>query len=262
MTCILIAELSCNHGGDLSLAEDMISSAASNGADYVKFQTWQANYLKSGEWDKDGRRELYEIAELKKNEHFRLKECCEKNNVRFLTSCFSLRDLDFIRTVTNEIKIPSPECSNRQLVEQAIKQFDKVFISVGSSTYDEYKNYAVHDNVFLLHCVSCYPCSYNKINLPKMLVLQQLTDRYGYSGHAEGVYDALAAISLGAKVVEKHFTIDQKLPFRDNKFSILPDELKTIKSFAESFNNMMINRGRDFQPEENIVRNEYAGRWQ
>ena len=95
-----------------------------------------------------------------------------------------------------------------------------------------------------------------------MRFISELTERFGYSGHAIGPYDAIAAIANGARIIEKHFTIDQKLPFRDNKYSILPDSLKIIKEFADAFYLMNTDRGLDFQQDELQVRKEYARRWQ
>ena len=262
MSCEIIAEISSNHSGDMSLAKDMIASAAENGANYVKFQTWKVDRLKPGPWDSDGRRKIYENSELSIDNHWLLKEYCEEKGVSFLTSCFSLHDLEFIRELTPVVKIPSPECSNKILVDKAIDIFDRVIMSVGASTREEYMQYANCKKVWLLHCVSVYPCPYDKVNMQKMIFLKQITPRYGYSGHALGAHDAMMAIALGAKVVEKHFTTDQTLPFRDNKFSILPEDLSVIRSFADSCEHMWINKGCDFQEEESVVREQYGRRWQ
>lgn len=261
MVCEIIADISNNHGGDMDLACRMIDAAVESGAMYAKFQTWKVERLKPGEWDNDGRRELYRLSELDEDKHLFLKNHCDERGIKFLTSCFSARDLDFIRTFMDVVKIPSPECKNTELVYKAIELFGRVIISTGASTYSEYAQYANYKNVYLLHCVSSYPCPYQNINMRKMDTLKDLTPKYGYSGHGIGIYDALLAISRGAKIVEKHFTIDHDLPFRDNKFAILPDEMKQVVVFAKHYDEMVEDHGIDWQEGEKVVRERYSGRW-
>lgn len=261
MSCKLIAELSMNHGGDLDLAKKMIVSAKENGADYVKFQTWKYKNLKPGPWDTDGRRELYKQTELTLEKHIELKEFCDNTEIKFLTSCFSIDDIDFIRSLTDEVKIPSTECRNIYLVNKCIEIFNQVYISVGCSLFEEYESYIPYGNVCLLHCVSTYPCLPQNVNLSKLLNLKMRTQRFGYSGHMQGIWDAIAAISLGSSVVEKHFTIDQNLPFPDNRFAILPNELRDIREFIDTFDLMSRDCGLGYQSIENKVRELYSGRW-
>jgi N,N'-diacetyllegionaminate synthase len=262
MSCEIIAEISSNHGGDMSLARDMIDAAASSGADYAKFQTWKVSRLKAGPWDHDGRREIYEKAELSEDDHSMLKEHCDKKNIKFLTSCFSIKDLEFISGFMDCVKIPGTECRNKDLVWSALDLFEKVFVSIGASEYNEYLYYTMQEKIYLMHCVSMYPCPNENINMRRMKFLASFNERYGYSGHGQGVDDAILAIGMGAKVVEKHFTIDHNLPFRDNKFAILPSELKHIVEFSKNYNAMMIDYGSDSQTGEKEARERYAGRWE
>lgn len=260
--CKLIAEIGWNHMGDMELAREMIKSASQSGADYVKFQTWKEKDLKNGPWDNDGRREIYKKAQLSEDDHIFLKKECEKNNVKFLTSCFNINSLDFIRSISEEVKIPSTECFNNELVEKAIKNFDRVYISTGASKFDEYAKWAQYNNVILLHCVSTYPCQLEHINLPKLRNIMSLVpNRFGYSGHLSGIWDAIAAISLGAIVIEKHFTIDRSLPGRDNQFSLLPDMLEKVSEYIDIFETMNTDLGNDFQTSETDARQIYSGRW-
>ena len=114
----IIAEIGWNHMGDMNLAEKMIVSAASNGADICKFQTWSVKNIKPGPWDTDGRKEIYKKAELSKEQHYYLKGICESNNVSFLTSIFNINDIDFLSTLNpSMIKIPSHEIGNFNLVK-------------------------------------------------------------------------------------------------------------------------------------------------
>ena len=119
-----------------------------------------------------------------------------------------------------------------------------------------------------MHCVSIYPGQYAKANMPKLVKMisdlpkiSEFVNRIGYSDHIVGVDSAKAAIGLGANVIEKHFTIDNNLPGRDNLFSILPKEVKDLRNFADNFEKMMISHGNDFQEEENETRNNYTGRF-
>jgi len=259
--CKLIAEIGWSHIGDMTLAKEMVSAAKESGADYAKFQTWKVSRLKDGPWDTDGRRQIYEKAELTEDRHAMLKEYCDSIGIKFLTSCFCPDDIYMVRRYCNEVKIPSPEAYSTDLVQQAIEKFDTVYLSTGASCVEEYLRWAHFDNVVLLHCVSSYPCKLEQINLPKLKFLQAITPRVGYSGHLSGVYDAIAAICMGAIVVEKHFTTDHNLPGRDNKFAILPDEFKVISDFLKTYNVMMVDQGLFIQDCEKEYRQYQKGRW-
>ena len=262
MRCKLVAEIGWSHMGNMSLAQEMICAAAESGADYAKFQTWKESRLKPGPWDQDGRREIYKEAELFPNDYLILKECCDKHHIQFLTSCFCAEDLLFIRNITNEIKIPSTECFNDNLVGNAISLFDNVYLSTGASKEIEYSKWAHFDNVYLLHCVSCYPCEAGLVNLQRIKHLLTLTPRVGYSGHYQGIWDAIAAMSMGVQVVEKHFTIDRKLSGRDNKFALLPVEFSDINVFRNELPKMNIDHGINYQECETEAREVYARRWE
>lgn len=257
----LVAELGWNWLGDISLAKEMVSAAKESGADYAKFQTWKVDRLINGPWDTDGRREIYEKAELTQEKHEILKNYCDSVGIRFLTSCFCHKDIDMVRRYTNEVKIPSPEGYNYRLLEQAIDKFDHVYLSTGALNIEEYVQWARYENVTLLHCVSSYPCKLENINFPKMKFLQSLTSRVGYSSHLSGTDDAIAAVCIGATIIEKHFTIDHSLPGRDNKFAILPHELNVISDFIKTYKTMMVDHGLSIQECENDYRTYQKGRW-
>lgn len=261
----IIAEIGWNHMGDMTLAEKMIASAASNGADICKFQTWSEKNLKSGQWDKDGRRDVYKKAQLSKDDHYLLKEVCKKNNVEFLTSIFNYNDINFLKELNSKIiKIPSHEIYNIELIKKCIDSFDLTLISTGASKKEEIEylqnNLDLTKSVFM-HCVSSYPCPADKVNLPRLNYMKKFTNNIGYSGHFEGIDDAIAAICLGAVYVEKHFTIDKNLDGRDNKFALLPEDLKKISIFRNNYQNMSMDRGIDLQESEKDTFNNYRGRW-
>tara|TARA_B100000945_G_C20412832_1_gene613509 strand:+ start:361 stop:1167 length:807 start_codon:yes stop_codon:yes gene_type:complete len=261
----IIAEIGWNHMGDIDLAKKMISSAAENGSDYCKFQTWSEENLKSGPWDSDGRRDIYKKAQLSHDDHFILKEFCEEKSINFLTSIFNIDDLEYLKTLNmNMIKIPSHEVHNIELIKATTNIFDKVLISTGAAKWSEIKS--IYDSVdtekvIFMHCVSAYPCPIEKINLPRMQKLKELSKIIGYSGHYTGIDDAVSAICHGASYVEKHFTIDKKLPGRDNKFAILPNEINKLANFRDNYTKMNIDLGLDLQECEMDTYENYRGRW-
>ena len=261
----IIAEIGWNHMGNMSLAKKMILMAKKNGADICKFQTWSEKNLKPGPWDIDGRREIYIKAELSLKKHILLKKYCKKIGIKFLSSVFSLKDLELLRkTKTKEVKIPSHEIYNIELIKNASKNFKKVFISTGAAKWKEILNIKrkiKKKNLVLMHCVSAYPCKINKINLPRLNSLKKLSFELGYSGHYQGIDDALAAMCNGATYIEKHFTTNNKLPGRDNKFAILPSDLKKLSTFRDNYLKMLINRGLDLQNCEKDIYKKYRGRW-
>lgn len=261
----LIAEIGWNHMGNIELARRMIESAAENGADHCKFQTWSEDKLKPGVWDEDGRREIYRKAQLTKEDHHYLKEVCEQNEVRFLTSVFSANDLDFLGDLGMDmIKIPSHEVYNLELIKKAEKLFDRILVSTGASKWDEVEKIVESidpEKLVLMHCVSAYPCPADRINLPRLQKLKELSKVVGYSGHYPGIDDAIAAICHGAVYIEKHFTIDHELPGRDNKFAILPDQLKKLADFRENYALMETDLDLDLQDIEKDTYNNYRGRW-
>ena len=120
----IIAEIGWNHMGDFKLIEKMVEAAANSGATYAKFQTWSERDLKPGPWDKDGRREIYRKAQLREDDYMRIKEICEQNEIRFLTSVFNPKDLPSMASVSDvAVKIPSPEIANKNLLMDARKMF-------------------------------------------------------------------------------------------------------------------------------------------
>ncbi|MHA1469622.1 MAG: N-acetylneuraminate synthase family protein, partial [Candidatus Asgardarchaeia archaeon] len=227
----------------------------------AKFQTWKVERLRKGPWDEDGRRKIYEKAELTEKKHQIVKDFCDQIGIKFLTSCFCVDDIDLIKKFTNEIKIPSPEAYDYELMRKSVDEFEEVYLSTGASYPDEYLKWAEYSNVTLLHCVSSYPCDYDSIKFNKFRFLQTLTDRVGYSGHLSGVYDAIVAICYGATVIEKHFTIDHGLPGRDNKFALLPNEFAEIREFLNIYERMNEERGLEIQECEKDYRKYQKGRW-
>jgi len=265
MNCEVIAEIGWNHMGDMVLAKEMIASAAEAGADYVKFQTWSTNKLKQGAWNNDGRYEIYKKAELSQEQHVELSDYCQTNSIKFLTSIFNENDVSWLSELCGDaIKVPSHEVYNKNLISKLDAKFEKVFISTGASTWDEVSrlnNLVKNSTLYLLHCVSSYPCPPENVNLPRIAALKELCENVGYSGHFFGIDDAIAAISYDLRIIEKHFTLDRSLPGRDNQYAILPNELKQICDYRDNFSQMQIKHGNEYQKCEQDIIENYRGRW-
>ena len=263
----LIAEIGWNHMGDMKLAEEMISAAKESGADFAKFQTWSVDRLKPGVWDTDGRREIYEKAELDLDKHIQLKEYCDKVGIGFMSSVFSEKDAKLLnKVVTDYVKIPSFESNNGKLINYCSRNFDELIISTGTRTLEEIKTITkyLHTNEIeftLLHCVSSYPCDFDIVNLPRIKDLNRIHSSVGFSDHSQGIESAVISLSYGVDYIEKHFTIDNDLPGRDNKFAILPNEMKILSRYIDISDKVMNSKGSDYQECELDSRENYTGRF-
>jgi len=261
----VIAEIGWNHMGNINLAEKMIKAASKSGADYAKFQTWRVKNLKPGPWDKDGRREIYKKAELSKDDYLKLNKICRKYKINFLTSLFNHLDFELIEKLNlKKIKIPSPENRNKDLLNFCSRKFDTIYLSTGASTIKEIKksyNLIKKKNVNLMHCVSAYPCEPKLVNLSRINELKLISKNVGLSDHSNGILSSIISFSMGATLIEKHFTIDNKLPGRDNKFAILPKDLFQLVDSAKNFSLMFKNDNKRFIKQESEVRKKYTGRW-
>lgn len=268
MKCKIIADIGWSHLGNMKLAEKMAQQAKECGADYVKFQTWSINDLKPGPWDNDGRREIYRKAEFTEEQHSYMKRFCDNVGIKFLTSIFNPKHISMVQALgCEEIKIPSTESINFSLLDKCICAFSNIYISTGGLTKKELKdliNYlyvSKANGITLLHCVSIYPCSMDKCNINRMEFIRSLFGvNVGYSDHTIGKQAAYVAISKGAVVVEKHFTTDQSLEGRDNKFACLPPTLLSICKFRDDYASLSIGEIDNRQREEEKIE-EYRGRW-
>ncbi len=262
---IIIAEIGWNHMGDMDLAKKMIDSAVESGANICKFQTWSEKKLGKGSWDNDDRREIYKKAELSEENHFLLRDYCIKKKVKFLSSVFDLDGINIMHKVNPSlVKIASQEIYNLELIENCLKRFEKVIISTGASKWKEVlklKELNNNENLIVMHCVSSYPCASENVNMPKLNELKKNFNNVGYSGHFAGIDDAILALVHGAKYVEKHFTTDRNLPGRDNKFALLPEDMKQLCNFRDNLSKMLIDKGADYQKCEEDVFKNYRGRW-
>lgn len=266
---ILVAEIGWNFLGDLSLAKKMILSAKKSGADAVKFQIWDPKFLTNGLWDYDGRRQIYEKAYLSEKKYRILKNFSVKNSIDCFASAFNIDGLKLLKKLNDKwVKIPSHESYNLPLINYALKNFQKIIISAGCLKKFELKklinliiiNKALK-KVTLLHCVSSYPLKPKNCNFEKFHYIKKMLGKVGYSGHFEDIDDAIYAISCGAEVVEKHFTTNNKLAGRDNKFSLTPDKFKNLNRYRNNYKDFMINKGLNLQKCELDIYKNYRGRW-
>jgi len=247
----IIAEIGANHNGDMQLAKEMILSAKQSGADCVKFQSWTPESLVSKEeYDKNqvytdskkkhfgSLKEMVEKYALSRDNHFELKEYCNKINIDFSSSPFSNGEIDLLVELDVPfIKIASMDINNVPLLRYAAQTQKPMIVSTGMADLAEIDN-AINviesegnTNITLLHCISIYPPKFEDIHLRNIEMLKQ-TFGYpvGFSDHSIGVEIPLAAAALGATIIEKHFTTDKDLPGWDHLISANPTELTAICS--------------------------------
>ena len=249
----LIAEIGSNHAGDISLAKEMICAAAENGADYAKFQSWREEDIPPGPWDDkekffhfDNKRAFYKQAQLSNEEHYELISTCEKVGIKFLTTCFNFDRINFLSQLNiDTIKVASCDSTNQKMIKNLNEKFKRVIVSTGMTNnkeIDQITELVDPSRLVLMHCVSIYPTPLEKISLPRLNDIRKKTKAkgcsFGISDHSIGINFSLTAVTQGATWVERHFTIDKRLTGPDNKMSVLPEELKTIKSFSEDFDKL------------------------
>lgn len=244
--CFIIAEAGVNHNGEIKLAKKLIEVAKNAGADAIKFQTFKAENLvikkaEKAEYQKDTTEEgtQYEMIkslELSEKEFRELANYAEKRDIMFLSSPFDKESVDLLdRLDVPAFKIGSGEITNFPLLKYIAKRRKPIILSTGMATLGEVEE-ALNiirsegvDDVILLHCVSNYPAKIEDVNLRAMETLKQAFKLpIGFSDHTLGITAPIAAVALGACVIEKHFTLDRNLPGPDHKASLEPDELKEM----------------------------------
>ena len=246
---LIIAEAGVNHNGDLETAKELIHKAAYAGADYVKFQTFTADTLVTphapkADYQLDPNEpnassyEMLKNLELSKNDYPELIKECKKYNIEFFSTAFDEASLSFLLKLgMSKIKIPSGEITNKPLLE-FIAQFDlPVIMSTGMADLDEIEcsinvltsKGLKKENLTILHCTSQYPAEIKDINLHAIISMKEKFGiNIGYSDHTLGSEASIAAVSLGATIIEKHITLDQTMPGPDHKASMEPDDFKAM----------------------------------
>lgn len=263
----VVAEIGWNFMGDIDLAEEMIKQAKNCGADICKFQLWDPKYLKKGVWDEDGRLEIYEKAKLTDEKINKLQEICNKNEIEFLVSIFSKAGAERLNGLgCKSVKIPSHESSNFELHEYCYTKFEKIYLSLGACTKKEldkviYMSTKAAEKINAMHCVSAYPCEDKNLNMPRLNYLKENFENIGFSDHSDSLISGAVAVAMGCTLIEKHFTTDNSLPGRDNKFAHNPEKFSSYVKNIKDAENMMINHGVSFQEIEKDIVENYRGRW-
>ena len=246
---LIIAEAGVNHNGRLDLACELIDAAAGAGADMVKFQTFKADrlvtkaaqkaaYQEINETTSETQYEMLKRLELSEDDHHQLLDYCREKGISFLSSAFDLEGLAFLNGLGLEyVKIPSGEITNLPYLAYAGQLGKRVLMSTGMADLAEVEaalnvlNEAgtPRERITVLHCNTEYPTPFEDVNLKAMVTIREaLGVAVGYSDHTLGVEVPVAAVTLGAVVIEKHFTLDRSLSGPDHRASLEPGELQAM----------------------------------
>ncbi|MBI5426103.1 MAG: N-acetylneuraminate synthase [Opitutae bacterium] len=242
--CFVIAEAGVNHNGDLALARELVRVAARAGADAVKFQTFRAAQLATADAPKAGyqkaatapeetQQEMLRKLELSDAAHHELKALCAEHGIMFMSSPFDESCADFLHALgVDALKVPSGEITNTPYLTHLARLGVPLILSTGMATLEEVRAAVAAVarggpvSLALLHCVSNYPAAPAGCNLRAMATMQrEFGVPVGFSDHTLGIEVALAAVALGACVVEKHFTLDRSMPGPDHPASLDPAQL-------------------------------------
>ena len=265
--CYIIAEIGVNHNGDIDLAKKLIHLAKESGADAVKFQTFSAEklvtkqtrkvaYQKKTSPSNETHFDMIKRLELSFDDHHLLMQYCKNVKIEFLSTPYDLESAKFLNDdlKVNYFKTASADIVDLPLQEYIASTKKPSIVSVGMATIDEIKKVVEiynKKNITLLHCVSNYPCSDESLNLNVIKTLNNIFNvPIGFSDHSTGSEAALAAISLGATIIEKHFTIDKKLDGPDHFASATPQEFLNLSQSVRRVEKMLGNNIKTLQPEE------------
>jgi len=243
----IIAEAGVNHNGDLDIARRLIDAATLAGADAVKFQTFKAENLVCKNAQKaeyqmettdqsESQFDMLKKLELSPDMHKQLISHCRKKDIMFLSTPFDVESLHYLVQCNMEIiKIPSGEITNFPYLREVGRTGKRVILSSGMSTLDEVREAVkiLKDSgskeITVLHCNTEYPTPYTDVNLKAMLTIEkELGIPVGYSDHTQGIEVPIAAVALGATVIEKHFTLNKNMEGPDHKASLEPEELRAM----------------------------------
>ncbi len=246
---IIIAEAGVNHNGSLELAKKLIDEAKFAGADFIKFQTFitelnisksakKADYQEVSTGANESQFDMVKKLELSFNDFIELKNYCDEIGIDFLSTGFDKPSIDFLDSLNPPFyKIPSGEITNKPYLEYIASKGKDIVISTGMANLNEIElalqvieNKGIsRDRVTVLHCNTEYPTPMDDVNLFAMNhIAEALSVKVGYSDHTKGIEIPIAAVALGACVIEKHFTLDRNLPGPDHAASLEPNELKNM----------------------------------
>ncbi|WP_031425075.1 N-acetylneuraminate synthase [Flavimarina sp. Hel_I_48] len=277
---LIIAEAGVNHNGDMDQAKKLIDAAAAAGVDYVKFQTFKASklvtksalraaYQDTNTKDSDSQYEMLKKLELSEASHRILIAYCDSKNIKFLSTGFDLESLEFLNTVGIDLfKIPSGEITNLPYLRKIASFKKPVVMSTGMASMPEVReafNILIkeginREDIHIVHCNTEYPTPMEDVNLKAMNTIgQELDVKIGYSDHTLGIEVPVAAVALGATVIEKHFTLDRNLPGPDHRASLEPEELKAMVSAIRNIEKAISGSGKK-EPSPSEIKNKTVAR--
>lgn len=246
---IIIAEAGVNHNGSFELAKKMVDSAKSFGVDYIKFQTANpelvtskfanmADYQKKNIGKDESQLDMIKKIMLNADDFPVLRQYCDEKGIKFCSTPFDLESIDLLASLNMDfMKVPSGEITNLPYLRKIANLKIPVIMSTGMSSLGEiesaldvlYKGGLSVEDITLLHCNTEYPTPFIDVNLKAMLTLKQcFGTKVGYSDHTKGIEVPIAAVAMGASVIEKHFTLDRTLPGPDHIASLEPEEMKEM----------------------------------
>lgn len=247
---LIIAEAGVNHNGSLDIAKQLVDEAVDAGVDIIKFQTFKADKLvskdaKKAEYQKqnigdsdDSQYQMLKKLELSESDHQELVAYCHQKGIRFWSTAFDIESIDFLHSLGLGLwKIPSGEITNYPFIKKIALLHEPVIMSTGMCDEDDIrnaldvllKNGLTKDQITILHCNTQYPTPMKDVNLKAMLTIKHdFETAVGYSDHTRGIEVPIAAVALGAEVIEKHFTLDRNMAGPDHKASLEPQELKAM----------------------------------
>lgn len=247
MKVYIIAEAGVNHNGDIRIAKKLIDSAKEAGADCIKFQTFKAenlvskkaskaDYQKNTGDEEESQYEMLKKLQLSYDDFIKLNEYCNEIGIDFLSTAFDDESIEFLKSLDMKVwKIPSGELTNLPYLIKVAQIGKPIILSTGMSEISDIeesvnvlRNYGCV-SITILHCTTEYPTPYDEVNLKAMdHIKRSLNAPVGYSDHTMGIEVPIAAVALGANVIEKHFTLDRSMVGPDHKASLEPDELKLM----------------------------------
>lgn len=249
MKTYIIAEAGVNHNGSIELAKKMIDKAKDAGADCIKFQTFvsenivsktagKADYQKEHTSSSESQLDMLKKLELSFDEFVKLNEYCKEKEIEFLSTAFDFESIKFLNNLgIKRWKIPSGDITNLPYLIEIAKLGKPVILSTGMSTMFDIKSAVsvLKENgsgqITVLHCTTEYPTPYKDVNLKAMKTIKkEFNVPVGYSDHTKGIEIPIAAVAMGATIIEKHFTLDRNMEGPDHKASLEPDELKSMVS--------------------------------
>lgn len=257
--CFIIAEAGVNHNGNIDVAKKLVDVAYEAGVDAIKFQTFKAENLVTrnapkAEYQKQttGSGNQYEMLkklELSYEDHVLLQKYCKERGIMFISTPFDFESVDLLKKLDIPLyKVGSGDLTNIPLLKYIAKLNKHMIISTGMADLGEVEDAVEaiketgNDKISLLHCTSNYPTKYDDVNLNAMITLKNAFKLpIGYSDHTVGIEVPIAAVAMGAKIIEKHFTLDKSMEGPDHKASLNPEELKqmviSIRNIEKAFGN-------------------------